>query len=115
MVVSLLVPLGMTAAPKDYTKYVDPFIGADGGGYAFCGACVPFGMVKLGPDCNNLTENAGWQKDTDIVGFSHTHLNGQVAVASTAMCCSWPPQVNSIRMTTPPHIPAKGPKLGCSQ
>ena len=76
MVVSLLVPLGMTAAPKDYTKYVDPFIGADGGGYAFCGACVPFGMVKLGPDCNNLTENAGWQKDTDIVGFSHTHLNG---------------------------------------
>lgn len=76
MVASLLVPLGMTAAPKDYTKYVDPFIGADGGGYAFCGACVPFGMVKLGPDCNNLTENAGWQKDTDIVGFSHTHLNG---------------------------------------
>lgn len=68
--------LSLSAEIKDYTSYVDPFIGADGGGYVFPGACMPFGMVKLGPDCNNMSENAGWEANTDIVGFSHTHLNG---------------------------------------
>jgi len=70
--------LGLSSAllAEDYTKYVDPMIGADNGGYAFPGATLPYGMVKLGPDCNNLTENAGWQKDTPVVGFTHTHLNG---------------------------------------
>lgn len=68
--------VALPAESKDYTQYVDPFIGADGGGYVFPGACMPYGMVKLGPDCNRLTENAGWQAGTDVVGFSHTHLNG---------------------------------------
>lgn len=60
----------------DFTKYVDPFIGADGGGYTFPGAALPSGMVKVGPDCNKLTENAGWDAKGNIVGFSHTHING---------------------------------------
>ncbi len=60
----------------DFTKYVDPFIGADGGGYTFPGATLPSGMVKVGPDCNKLTENAGWDARGNIVGFSHTHING---------------------------------------
>ena len=78
-----LLLMGITAEASrpygnesDFTKYVDPFIGADNGGYTFPGACVPYGMVKLGPDCNNLTENAGWQVNTPVVGFSHTHING---------------------------------------
>lgn len=71
-----MMTLTMSANAEDYTRYVDPFIGADNGGYAFPGATVPYGMVKLGPDCNNLTENSGWQVNTPIVGFSHTHLNG---------------------------------------
>ena len=58
------------------TQYVDPFIGADGGGYAFPGVSMPSGMVKVGPDCNDLTENSGWDKRGNIVGFSHTHLCG---------------------------------------
>lgn len=72
----VLLCIGIPLCADDYTHYVDPFIGADGGGYVFPGATLPYGMVKLGPDCNHLTENAGWQKDTPIVGFSHTHLNG---------------------------------------
>jgi len=60
----------------DYTRYVDPFIGADGGGYTFPGAAMPSGIVKVGPDCNELNENAGWDKRGNIVGFSHTHING---------------------------------------
>ncbi len=58
------------------SRYVDPFIGADGGGYTFPGPCLPTGMVKVGPDCNQLTENAGWDARGNIVGFSHTHING---------------------------------------
>ena len=27
-------------------RYVDPFIGVDGGGNVFPGVCTPFGMVK---------------------------------------------------------------------
>jgi predicted alpha-1,2-mannosidase len=61
---------------NDYIKYVDPFIGADGGGYTFPGPALPSGMVKVGPDCNKLNENAGWDAKGDIVGFSHTHING---------------------------------------
>jgi len=74
--VALFVFVSLNAETKDYTHYVDPFIGADGGGYVFPGVCMPYGMVKLGPDCNELTENAGWQSGTNVVGFSHTHLNG---------------------------------------
>ena len=57
-------------------KYVDPYIGADGGGYTFPGAALPSGMIKVGPDCNKLNENAGWDKNGNIMGFSHTHING---------------------------------------
>lgn len=68
--------LNVHAQETDYTRYVDPFIGADGGGYAFPGPALPSGMVKVGPDCNELTENSGWDARGNIVGFSHTHING---------------------------------------
>lgn len=57
-------------------RYVDPFIGVDGGGNVFPGVCAPFGMVKLGPDCGNKNWNAGWNPDGNIHGFSHTHVSG---------------------------------------
>lgn len=37
----------------DYTRYVDTFIGTQGGGNIFPGAFYPFGMVKVGPDCKD--------------------------------------------------------------
>jgi len=77
LAVSMLPTFYSTAQSNiDVTHYVNPFIGADDGGNVFPGACVPTGMVKVGPDCNELTENAGWDKRGPIVGFSHTHLNG---------------------------------------
>lgn len=74
----ILVWLNVAAQEKevDYTRYVDPFIGADGGGYTFPGPALPSGMVKVGPDCNKLDENAGWDAKGNIMGFSHTHING---------------------------------------
>ena len=54
---------------------VDPFWGCDGGN-VFVGACSPFGMVRLGPDCPFPTQTSGYQPSKPIIGFSHTHLSG---------------------------------------
>ena len=58
------------------TTYVDPFIGTDGGGNTFPGATIPFGMVKLGPDCGDKLSNSGYVPGVEIYGFSHTHVSG---------------------------------------
>lgn len=64
---------------RDYTQYVNPFIGTGGHGHTFPGATLPFGMVQLSPD----TRLDGWDgcsgyhySDSIIYGFSHTHLSG---------------------------------------
>ena len=66
-------------AQKNYTKYVNPFIGTGGHGHTYPGATVPHGMVQLSPD----TRMEGWDgcggyhySDSFIYGFSHTHLSG---------------------------------------
>lgn len=38
--------------PPDPLHYVNPFIGTRGGGHTFPGPSLPFGMVKLSPDCD---------------------------------------------------------------
>ena len=77
-----------SAQSTDWTQYVKPFIGTEGtapgtgfnGGNVFPGPVVPFGSVKLGPDCtsNNLTTsaNAGYLPDGNITAFSLTHVSG---------------------------------------
>jgi putative alpha-1,2-mannosidase len=64
---------------KDYTRFVDPFIGTGGHGHTYPGATMPFGMVQLSPD----TRLSGWDgcsgyhySDSVVYGFSHTHLSG---------------------------------------
>ena len=64
---------------KDYTQFVDPFIGTGGHGHTYPGAVAPFGMVQLSPD----TRLDGWDgssgyhaTDSVVYGFSHTHLSG---------------------------------------
>lgn len=70
---------------KDYTIYVNPFIGTGAldsfslSGSNFPGACLPFGMVQLSPDSREYPDDpcSGYEyKDNTILGFSHTHLNG---------------------------------------
>ena len=82
----LLILLSMVAAGcsvdqqmKDYTQYVNPFIGTDFKGNTYPGAQAPFGMVQLSPD--NGTPGWDWisgyfYPDSTIAGFSHTHLSG---------------------------------------
>ena len=71
-------------------QYVNPFIGTDGMGHTFPGACAPFGIVQLSPDTDTIPHSvhgvyqprtyeycAGYQYgDSTIVGFSHTHFSG---------------------------------------
>ena len=70
-----------TASPTqaDYAQYVRPFVGTQGTGHTFPGACVPFGMVQASP----VTGAWGWEycqeyvyTDTIVWGFSQDHLNG---------------------------------------
>jgi len=70
---------GAISAQKEYTKYVNPFIGTAFNGHTFPGACLPFSMIQTGP----VTGVMGWQycseyvyDDTRIWGFSQTRLNG---------------------------------------
>jgi len=66
-------------AREKLVPFVDPFIGTGGHGHTFPGAAVPYGMVQLSPDSGKQ----GWDwcagyhdSDTEIAGFSHTHLSG---------------------------------------
>ncbi len=67
------------AIQKDYTQYVNPFIGAADNGHTFPGATTPFGMIQTSP----VTGAVGWRycseyvnNDSIIWGFTQTHLNG---------------------------------------
>jgi predicted alpha-1,2-mannosidase len=64
---------------KDYTRYVNPFVGTGGHGHTFPGATVPFGFVQLSPDTrmDDWDGSSGYHySDSQIYGFSHTHLSG---------------------------------------
>ncbi|WP_207534706.1 GH92 family glycosyl hydrolase [Desertivirga arenae] len=63
-------------SPTTLSSYVDPFIGTQGNGNTFPGATYPFGMVKLGPDCDDLSTNMGYKDTGKIRGFSHLHVSG---------------------------------------
>ena len=70
---------GPRTAGNDPADFVDPFIGSGGHGHVFVGACVPFGLVQLGP--TSIPQKWDWcsgyhQSDSTVIGFSHTHLSG---------------------------------------
>lgn len=63
----------------DPAAYVNPFIGTQGNGHTFPGACVPFGLVQSSPETGNGSWRycSGYQNDDSLIyGFSQTHLNG---------------------------------------
>ncbi len=81
--VSTLAELTPAIAPEDFASFVNPFLGTAGHGHMYPGATVPFGAVQLSPDTGNLNwdECSGYHQNTNepdsqILGFSHTHLSG---------------------------------------
>ena len=74
-------------APGELGRWVDPFIGTGGFpwmcGNNFPGAMTPFGMVRLGPETRSwfghhraLNTSGYFYADDELLGFSHTRLNG---------------------------------------
>lgn len=64
---------------KDYTSFVDPYIGTGAHGHVFIGASVPFGAVQVGPTSVPI----GWdwcsgyhESDSTVIGFAQTHISG---------------------------------------
>ena len=75
----LILTVVVASQTKDFTRWVNPFIGTGGHGHTFPGATVPFGMVQLSPDTReaNWDGSSGYHYSDDIIyGFSHTHLSG---------------------------------------
>ena len=77
--ISLVLQYAIATAQRNYTQWVDPFIGTGGHGHTYPGAVLPHGMVQLSPD----TRLDGWDgcggyhySDNYIYGFTHTHLSG---------------------------------------
>ncbi|MBC7399308.1 MAG: glycoside hydrolase family 92 protein [Mucilaginibacter sp.] len=64
---------------KDYTSYVNPFIGTSGQGKTFPGAVLPYAMLQVGPVTDLKSErNLSRYNYTDSVvyGFAYGHLSG---------------------------------------
>lgn len=55
---------------------INPRIGTGPRGNCLIGPCVPFGMVRLGPDIAYPQPNSGYRPGKALVGFSHTRLAG---------------------------------------
>lgn len=79
LIIVLSLVSSLTLLARDFTHYVNPFVGTDYTGNTYPGAQMPFGMVQLSPD--NLI--GGWDRiagyyypDCAVTGFSHTHLDG---------------------------------------
>ncbi|MBK6832344.1 MAG: GH92 family glycosyl hydrolase [Flavobacteriales bacterium] len=82
LIVPLLSSLSAGAQLNIARDLVNPFVGTGGHGHTFPGACVPNGLVQLGPDTrpdgyNDWDGCGGYHySDSVIYGFSHTHLSG---------------------------------------
>jgi putative alpha-1,2-mannosidase len=79
LLVLLALVSSIVAQTRDYTRWVNPFIGTGGHGHTFPGATMPFGMVQLSPDTriDNWDGSSGYHYSDDIIyGFSHTHRSG---------------------------------------
>ena len=74
-----LAAIPVCAQIKDYTRFVDPFIGTGGHGHTFPGATMPFGMVQLSPDTrtDNWDGSSGYHYSDDAAGTSAVALYGR--------------------------------------
>ena len=79
-------PAAVLPAAEPLVQYVDPFVGTGGAGRTFPGASMPGGLVQLSPDTTGRGRESGagyHYTDSEIAGFSHTHLSG---IAGADLC-----------------------------
>lgn len=61
---------------NERTDEVNPRIGTGRHGNCLIGPCVPFGLVRLGPDIAYPQPQSGYRPGKAIIGFSHTRHAG---------------------------------------
>ncbi len=84
----LIICSHFTGAQERHIDYVDPLMGShDSRWIMFPGPTLPFGMVKLSPDNQELGWKAGYEYELDnMAGFSHIHswtMAGLLTVPTT--------------------------------
>lgn len=73
-----VAPARQVAWLESPASHVNTTIGTTSGGNTFPGADVPFGMIQWSPDTSPDRPSGGGYdyKDSDLIGFSLTHLSG---------------------------------------
>ncbi|KAH7013733.1 glycosyl hydrolase [Ilyonectria destructans] len=83
-----IVQLARLVEGKDFTSYVNPFLGTEGptpgsayqGGNVFPGATLPFGAVKVGIDTTRwdtrYQANAGYTPEGNVTAITMLHVSG---------------------------------------
>lgn len=83
-----VVQLARLVEGKDFTSYVNPFLGTEGptpgsayqGGNVFPGATLPFGAVKVGIDTTRwdtrYQANAGYTPEGNVTAITMLHVSG---------------------------------------
>ncbi len=95
---------------QEILHLVHPMIGVEDGGACFVGACLPFSLVRLGPDTPLPQNTSGHVTGRPIDGFSHTHASGAGGPANTATTWSFLKQVTCISQIMHPKSQLKAPR-----
>ena len=71
-----LVGGGTVMAGVGNARYVDPFLGVDGGGNVLPGPCLPFSLVRINPVVELPQPTSGYQTGKPLIGFVQTNVSG---------------------------------------
>ncbi len=104
--IALTCAITIRAAAQDVTRYVDPFIGTEGGGNTFPGAVVPWGMVSVSPHTSPGSPSGYIHGEKYFYGFGYVHLSGtgcadlgSIAVTASASHLRTEPEEYRCRFT----------------
>lgn len=67
---------GTALAGAGKARYVDPFLGVDGGGNVLPGPCLPFSLVRINPVVELPQPTSGYQTGKPLIGFVQTNVSG---------------------------------------
>jgi predicted alpha-1,2-mannosidase len=78
LVIAFSVATGVHGLAQSVTQHVNPLIGTAAGGNVYPGAVVPFGMMSLTPNTDELGwGNMGYRHENrHIIGFVHNQVSG---------------------------------------
>ena len=98
---AVLAGCGTASVEKDYTQYVNPFIGTGGHGHTYPGAVLPNGMIHPSPD----TRIYEWDACSGYY-YADSTINERLKIRTRTVCPSPPPSRTRKRLLRPAIIPS---------